>query len=475
MDALGDGVDEGHLVVPIDYANPDAGTFTLYLARHRATGDRVGSLLVNPGGPGGGGSDFAIYADQVYEQPLLDAFDIIGWDPRGTGLSTPAIDCIDDYDHYFTGVDITPDDQAERDEIVDLSKDFTDQCVQKNPDILEFVGTNNSARDMDSIRKALGEDTISYFGFSYGSELGATWATLFPDTVRAAVLDGAVDPNADDLQELIDQNVGFENALSTFLAQCSADPECAFHSDGNAEDAFDQLMLKLDAKPMPTTPGRPDLTRAMAILATANAMYNDASWPTLAQALAAAEDGDANQLLALFDDYYGRNSDGTWSNDLEAFVVIDCMDSTERPTVAEDDATAAELTAVAPRLSPGTTGGYMCTFFPPSPDPRVTITGAGAGPIVVCGATGDPATPLNSTRRMASTLEDGRLVVIVADQHTCYGVSDCADEIINDYLVNLDVPPHETDCAAAPDTTGDTTGDTTVGTTGDTTVDTTVG
>ena len=107
-------------MVPIDYANPDAGTFTLYLARHRATGDRVGSLLVNPGGPGAGGTDFAVYADQIYDQALLDAFDIVGWDPRGTGLSTPAIDCIDDYDHYYAGTDITPDDQAERDEVVDL-------------------------------------------------------------------------------------------------------------------------------------------------------------------------------------------------------------------------------------------------------------------------------------------------------------------------------------------------------------------
>ena len=129
---------------------------------------------------------------------MLDAFDIIGWDPRGTGLSTPAIDCIDDYDHYFTGTDITPDDQAERDEIVDLAKEFTDAVRrEERRTSSQFVGTNNSARDMDSIRKALGEDTISYFGFSYGSELGATWATLFPDTVRAAVLDGARDPNAD--------------------------------------------------------------------------------------------------------------------------------------------------------------------------------------------------------------------------------------------------------------------------------------
>ncbi len=273
-DAIAPGVDEGHLDVPIDYANPDAGSFHLYLARHRATGDRVGSLLVNPGGPGAGGSDFAIYADQVYDQPLLDSFDIIGWDPRGTGLSTPAIDCFDDYDHFFTGTDITPDDEAERQQIVDLAKEFADDCVAKNGDIMQFVGTNNSARDMDSIRKALGEDEISYFGFSYGSELGATWATMFPYTVRAAVLDGASDPNADALQLSLQQAKGFEDALTSFLADCSADPDCAFHHDGDAEGAFDRLMLKLDEKPIPSATGRPAVTRGVALQAVAEAMYD---------------------------------------------------------------------------------------------------------------------------------------------------------------------------------------------------------
>ena len=260
MDAFGEGVDEGHLDVPIDYANPDAGTFTLYLARHRATGDARRLAAGQP------------RRARRRRQRLRHAtptrstssrcstrFDIIGWDPRGTGLSTPAIDCIDDYDHYFTGTDITPDDEAERHADRRPRRGVRRRSASRRTrDILQFVGTNNSARDMDSIRKALGEDEISYFGFSYGSELGATWATLFPDTVRAAVLDGAVDPNADRLQRDVEQDDGFEDALTTFLAQCSADPACAFHNDGDAEGAFDELMLKLDEKPMPTAPDRPD-------------------------------------------------------------------------------------------------------------------------------------------------------------------------------------------------------------------------
>ncbi len=244
--SIGDGLEEGRLEVPIDYANPDDGTFSLYLVRHLASDPdaRIGSLLVNPGGPGFGGTVLAESAEFIYSPDLLDSFDIVGWDPRGTGESEPFIDCIDNYDDYYAGTDITPDDEAERQQIIDLAEDFADQCVERSEEFVQFVGTNNSARDMDTIRRALGEDEISYFGFSYGSELGGTWATLFPDTVRAAVLDGAADPNADELAGSLQQVAGFEATLETFLARCSDNPNCAFHNDGDAEGAFDQLMLQ---------------------------------------------------------------------------------------------------------------------------------------------------------------------------------------------------------------------------------------
>ncbi len=446
--SLGDGIEEAQLEVPIDYANPGAGTFTLYLVRNLADDDdaRIGSLLVNPGGPGFGGTYLALDAEFYYRPDLLDSFDIVAWDPRGTGLSEPAIDCIDNYDDYHANTDVTPDDAAERQQIIDVAEDFADRCVANNEAIIQFVGTNNSARDMDVIRRALGEDEISFFGFSYGSELGGTWATLFPETVRAAVLDGATDPTADELDGSLLQTAGFEATLTTFLAQCSANPDCAFHNDGDAEGAFDQLMLKIDEKPLPTVSGRPSLTRGVAIEGIAHAMYTDTRWGELEAALAAAAQGDGSGLLALSDAYYRRRQDGTWPNSLEAFQVIHCMDTAERPTVEEEDAMAPEFNDVAPRFAPGTTGSYFCTFFPESTDPRVEITAAGAGPIVVCGATGDAATPLSSTRKMVESLEDGRLIIIDADQHTCYGADPCADELIEDYLINLNAPPPVTEC-----------------------------
>jgi pimeloyl-ACP methyl ester carboxylesterase len=437
-----DGVETGTLVVPIDYSDPSKGTFELFLARHLATDpdERIGSLLVNPGGPGFGGSDYALFAEGVYSETLLEHFDIVGWDPRGTGLSEPAIDCIDDYDRYFASTDITPDTDEEKQQIVDLAKEFQELCIEKNGDFLLHVGTNNSARDMDSIRRALGEDEISYFGFSYGSELGATWATLFPDTVRAAVLDGASDPNADPLDSSLQQVRGFERSISTFLAQCSDDDGCAFHNGGDAEGAFDELMLRLDDDPIPTQPGRADATRKMALQAVAQAMYSDALWDDLEEALADAQDGDGSGLLALYDEYYVRNDDGTYDNSLEAFQTISCMDTEERPTVEEEDAEAGLFNEAAPRFSPHTTGGYFCSFYPRAPDPRVDVTGTGAGPILVVGTTGDPATPLESTENMAEALEDGVLLVVEADQHTGYHVNRCSVSTVDDYLVELDVP-----------------------------------
>jgi len=432
-----DEVQVGHLEVPLDYADPSMGTIDLYVTRHLADpAQRIGSLLVNPGGPGFGGSDFAIYADQIYSQVLLDSFDIIGWDPRGTGLSEPAIDCVDDYDDYFANTDITPDDDAESQQLIDLAQEFTTKCVDNNAELLPYVGTNNSARDMNAIREALGEETISYFGFSYGSELGAAWATLFPDTVRAAVLDGAADPDADFVESGLQQAAGFEGSIATFLAQCSADADCAFYNDGDAEGAFDALMLQIDENPIPSVPGRPDLSRGMALTGVADAMYSETLWAQLEQALADAQNGDGSGLLALYDDYFQRQPDGTYDNSLEAFQVIVCQDDPSRLTVAEDDSTAYDYNVVAPRFAPGTTGSYFCTFFPEALDPRVAITGIGAGPILVMGTTGDPATPLQSTENMADALEDGRFVIVTADQHTGYGVNQCAYDVIDNYLID---------------------------------------
>ena len=444
-----DDVDVATLEVPVDYDDPAGPRFELFLARHRALDPdaRIGTIVVNPGGPGRAGVDYAIAAAHVYDAELLQRFDIVAWDPRGTGESTPTIDCIDDYDPYFTAVDSTPANDAEHDAIIATARAFTEACIARNGDILDSVGTNNSARDIDSIRRALGEEILSYFGFSYGSELGATWATLFPETVRAAVLDGGTDPAAGALESSIQQSRGFEAALNTFFQRCAADESCAFGHNGDPRAAYLDLLAALATQPLVVDPDRPPVNRDVATLATYQAMYADTYWPALERALASAQFGDGAGLLELHDGYYRRHRDGTYPNFLEAFQVISCADVAERFTIDEADAQVPALHEAAPTLIPAdSTGSYFCTFFPPAGDPRIEITGQGAGPIVVIGTTGDPATPLESTAALAETLEDGRLVVVDADQHLGYGANACINELVNRYLVDLEAPDDGTEC-----------------------------
>ncbi|MEO6122239.1 MAG: alpha/beta hydrolase [Ilumatobacteraceae bacterium] len=443
----GNDLQRGRLEVPIDVADPDAGSFSLYMIRHLADPTkRIGTLLVNPGGPGAGGSSLAEYAEQVYGQDLLDSFDILAWDPRGTGLTTPALDCVDDYDRYFA-LDSSPDTPDEQQAILSAADEFGASCEQRSGKILPFVSTEATAGDMDAIRRALGEDTITYFGFSYGSELGVTWASLYPETVRAMVIDGAADQSVGYLQQNLEQAAGFEGTFDTFLTDCSSRPDCAFYNNGDAEEAFDVLNAEADASPVAGPVGRPDITQGVLTTAVSDAMYSQYSWPDLEVALDDLQNGDGAGILALYDDYYSRQPDGTYDNSLEAYFAINCLDDpgTKDPQVLFD--MQDEFAAVAPRLGAGwILELQFCAAWPVPAAPPVRVDAAGAGPVVVVGTTGDPATPLISTRNMANALEDGHLIIVTADQHTGYGLNSCVNQAVDQYLVDLVVPDDGLEC-----------------------------
>lgn len=446
-----DRLEEGSLQVPLDFRDPSGPQADLYLVRHLADpAQRIGSLLVNPGGPGSSAVWLAISAESIYERDIVERFDIVAWDPRGTGLSTPRIDCIEssEYDRFFGAQDMTPTTPAEIDAARALQREFDEACIAKHRDVLQFVGTNASARDMDSIRRALGEETISYFGMSYGGELGGVWSTMFPTTVRAAVFDGAIAPGSSVDDTVLAQSVAFEGQLNQFLERCSANGDCAFHQNGNSAAAFDALMQRLDDHPLDGPRGRTNVDRAVATTAVVMSMYSSQDWPALAEALAAADSGDGSQLLDLHDRYYGRQADGGYDDLEEALHVISCMDTADRPTLAEEQATAEALHAAAPRLVPSAVAIPSCSLYPPPIDPLTTASAAGTGPIVVLGTTGDPATPLADARRMAAALSDGRLVVVSGDQHLAYESSGCARRIVSDYLVDPigSAPPKESTC-----------------------------
>ena len=437
----------GNLEVPFDYDNPEEGSFVLYIKRRQATvpSERIGSLLVNPGGPGFGGSSLADDAAYYFSENLLNRFDIIGWDPRGTGLTTPAVDCVDSFDEYV-GLDSPPDTPEEKQALIDASQAFNDKCEENAGTILPYISTRASAADMNSIRLALGEEKITYFGFSYGSELGATWATMYPNTVRAAVLDGATDPLSTSTEAGLAQAGGFEKQLTTFLAQCSKKATCEFHNDGNSEDAIDALLLDLDANPLIVSATRTPVTQGVAFTAIAQAMYSDSYWPQLQSALADAQKGDGAGLLALYDDYYQRNPDGSYGNQLEAFLAISCLDDPGASSIEEVDASVDAFVAAAPRLGANFAHGYSCALWPVPQAQQVTVSGKGAGPIIVIGTTGDASTPLSSSRKMAKALESGVLLVVEADQHTGYGINTCIITAVDNYLIDLTVPVNETTC-----------------------------
>jgi pimeloyl-ACP methyl ester carboxylesterase len=440
-------VECGNIEVPFDYADPEQGSFVLYIKKHNAANpaDRIGSMMVNPGGPGFGGSSLADDAEYYFSQDLIDRFDIIAWDPRGTGESTPAVNCVDTFDEYF-GLDSPPETPEEKQALIDASQAFNDKCAENSGTILPFISTKASAQDINSLRLALGEEKVSFFGFSYGSELGTTWATMFPETVRAIVVDGAVDPTASSIQEGMSQAKGFEGQLATFLKQCSEKTTCAFHNGGKAEAAFDKLVLDIDITPLEVSKDRTPVTQGVLFTAVAQAMYSDYYWPQLSEALSEAQNGDGKGILQLYDDYYQREDDGTYGNELEAFLAISCLDDPGATSTEEVDSHIEDFIAAAPRLGGNFAYGYSCSLWPVEQAAKVNITGKDAGPIVVVGTTGDAATPLESTRKMAQGLEQGILIVVDANQHTGYGANSCVVKAVDDYLIKLKVPANETTC-----------------------------
>ena len=437
------------LEVPYDYENPSLGSFTLAV-RMRPAGKSpsVGPLFVNRGGPGAESASMATDAEFYFSKRLLDSFDIVAFDPRGTGASKPFVDCVDEVDPYFSA-DVTYDSPAERQQLIDDAQAFNDACQAKSGEILPYISTVASARDIDTLRRALGYEKISYFGFSYGSELGATWARFFPQTVRAAVFDGASDPNASYLQAGLDQAAGFERELNAFFADCASRTTCAAYNNGDPAGLFDEMMRRVERDPLFVSDNRTLVTSTVAYTAVVDAMYSSALWPTLAEAIADATKkpiADGTGLLALYDDYYQRRPDGSYDNLLEAFIAISCLDDNGDETVDDVEAELPKFEALAPRLGRFFAIGYNCALWPVKSKPKTPVANIGVGPIVVVGTTGDAATPLESSRKMAAALTDGRLIVATEDQHTGYGTSDCVTDRVDSYLVDFEVPDKETTC-----------------------------
>jgi len=413
--------------VPFNYASPELGSFTLPLTRLRALDDdlRQGVLLVNPGGPGAPGSSLAQNAAYYFSKDLMTHFDIVGWDPRGTGASTPTFDCGDSYNDFFAN-----------ERTVASTQKFVDACREKNPQIISHMSTAASARDIETIRIALGEEKISYFGFSYGSTLGATWATLFPNTVQAAVFDAAANPNSTGAERRLTQAEGFEKQLTAFLAQCSKKASCAFHNNGKAEQAFDEL-LKTEAT----------VNATVVLTATASSLYDDSAWEDLAKALQSAQDGNGELLLDLYNSYYYQDAGYEANRNVsEASIATICDDETQRMSTAEVDAQIDLFIRTSPRFGNFFGRDYTCALWPSKESPQLPVDISSTAPIVVIGSSNDPVTPLASSQSMSAALQNSRFISVNSSRHTSYLKNDCATQLVDAFLIKETLPPKNSHC-----------------------------
>lgn len=445
-----DGFECAKLTVPLDYAAPDGGDITVSVIRLKARKQRIGSLVLNPGGPGGSGVEFARGARQLLPDAILDRFDTVSFDPRGVAASTP-VDCLGDEElDRLVNADPTPDTVTERKVLFDLSRNEALACGRKSGRLLPYVATVDTAKDLDVLRAVLGDEKLTYVGFSYGTLLGARYAEQFPDHIRALVLDGAVDPTLTPSQTTLAQALGFETALKAFLADCTAQG-CAFAAHGPVGATFDALMRRVEKAPIPSSQDPRLLGPSEFLFGVAAALYSrEGGWPLLRDGLESAYTAkDSTGLFALFDTIVERDQNGHYSNSLEAQAAISCVDSAYPRDEAAYDADAVAFKKKAPRFGEALAyGPAACAFWPVPPVTRPgPVSAPGAPAVLVVGTTRDPATPYAWSVSLARQLKAG-LLTHDGDGHTAYGYgrSTCVDREVDAYLLTLALPKAGTRC-----------------------------
>jgi pimeloyl-ACP methyl ester carboxylesterase len=447
------GFECARLYVPFDYSRPAGRRFSLPVVKLPAAdpASRVGALVINPGGPGGSGVEYALGARSgEFTQEVLNRFDIVGFDPRGVGGSLPAVRCMTgpQLDTYFA-TNGDPANAAQLATLISESKLYAAECARNAAALLPYMGTVNAAKDMDVLRAALGENALTYLGKSYGTYLGASYAQEFPSRVRALVLDGAVDPKASGLQLDVTQAAGFESAFGQFAAWCASQQGCPLgNSASGAEAKAAGLLSAATAHPLTNLlgDGQP-ANGAMLQTGIAAALYERPEWPLLKSALSGAFGGDGTILVELADSLLERNPNGAYSNLSDAELSVDCVDRPWPRTVAAFAAAAAAAAKAAPLFGASNVWGSLpCAYWPVQQD-ELDIRAAGAPPILVVGDLHDPATPYQWAVNLSRDLASGVLLGWNGEGHTSYFQgSSCVDSTVDSYLISLHVPRSGTVC-----------------------------
>jgi pimeloyl-ACP methyl ester carboxylesterase len=450
------------LLVPVDYADLTVGTFKIAVLRYKAQDQakRIGSLIVNPGGPGGSGVDYAYNAGYVFDPDVLDRYDIVGFDPRGVKRSAP-IECLTDEEtdaNYAS--DAKPDTQEELDKALADSEEFINKCQNAN-EFLTHYSTAEAARDMDILRAALGDKKLNFFGKSYGTYLGTLYAQFFPEKVGRMVLDGALDPNISILEQNISQAVGFDEALSAFLADCAKQDDCPFPK--NREEATSKIITLFETAALNPLPRKTKVendervaTESLIVLGTASALYDDVDgWPKLRTAFLESQQGYGDTFLDLADQYSGRSSNGTYlSNELDSGVIIDCLDWPDTRSVEKTKEDAKRFNDAAPVFGPYLAyTNIACKYLTLPTKDKLTratnkITSIKTAPIIVIGTTRDPATPYEWSVGLNQIFKNSKLISLDADGHTGQGRgSACVDDAVDSYLLQGKTPKKNLTCS----------------------------
>jgi pimeloyl-ACP methyl ester carboxylesterase len=448
------GAECGMLSVPVDYSKPDGDVARIAIIRIKATGDKIGSLITNPGGPGESGVEGAISLSSSVPESVRERFDLVGFDPRGVANSTPTVWCNSDEDNDRLRADPQVDYSPEGVEYIENeTKAFVQRCVDKmGEEFLANVGTANVVKDLDAIREALGDEKLTYLGYSYGTRIGASYAEEYPDKVRAMVLDGAVDPNADPIEANIRQAAAFQTAFNDYAADCAeTNPDCPLGTDPTkAVDVYRSMVDPLVENPAKTDDPR-GLSYSDSIIGTILTLYSPNLWGPLTRGLTELKNGTGDTMLKLADLYMQRDADGHYTNATDVRVTVNCVDKpavTDRAKVVDQDRRVREA---APFMNYGDFTGHAplstCAFWPvPPTTEQHEIDVDGLPPILVVSTTSDPATPYKAGVDLAEQL-GGSLLTFEGTQHTvAFQGNACVDDIVARYLIDVAVPPPGARC-----------------------------
>lgn len=437
------------LTVPVDAANPTGPTVGLAVIRQpaRRPAERVGALVIDPGGPGGSGVAYLRDALWSMNPTVRDRFDVVAFDPRGTGASD-AVDCRFDMGRYYS-LDGAPRDAAGWDALVAVSGDYAAACGRAAGAWLGAIGTDETVHDLDRLRQALGERRLTYLGYSYGTLIGARYAAAYPERVRALVLDGPIDPDLDPAQAQLDQAVGFETVLHHFFRWCDR-RGCSVAGRGGrstaaALDALDATIHR-DGLKVAGTDRRLSSTEVQ--IGIAAALYaGRAGFPVLERALRLARRGDGAGLAELSDAYTERAPSGSYGTLQDAFFAISCLDGPPTGSIADVRALYDRAVAAAPRLGPGiVSNALVCAQWPVPARPATPLVVPPGLGILVVGTTRDPATPYSGAEALAREL-DAPLLTVAGDAHTAFDSGDsCVDDRVVAFLLSGRRPAHDERC-----------------------------